>query len=853
MKTKQEDPINRAVSAIVLSKDINDKNIAYKKEEHRGAGSLKSALFLLLFFTLNLSYTISSNAASDSLTLSETGEAKLFGESAMLPTGDIDKADDTEDRVTIKVVSEEAFNNLSGSSMTPRVRNAIRTSDYYYTQLNDSDKLYYKAYLEAARANKGAVADLNEENASTYGTLVYSGSTIIDYPDWHSLGAAMEFDHPEELESILYRAKLFIFASVISGEIKYNYYLYFSPGSDYTGDQVAVMEEELINACNSFYNGLDLSGDDFSKELAIHDAIIEAMDYNYCVLSNNLIYDLAHTAYGAFVSKNPVCDGYSKAFKMLLDKAGIESHIVAGLGNGGGHAWNIVKIGNAFYEVDVTWDDQKDVSGYPYNYLLKHDYFNRTTEDFKNHSSEIPGYSGKSSHERDEKFLGYLEPDIAYGTEKTFKNEKQIYKLTFDGVASDVSLSLPYGEIYTYEGRIVELPAYVKRSGYTFDGWYDSRTGGNAITKDTVFGKATTVYARWTEEEYKIVFNAAGGSFAGGKSVLETDTTYGEVIQLSDVEVPSREGYEFVGWSKTEDSDDVLIEYKSLQDAVFYAVWTKKEVQNNEREIGMDARNLDTNRIFEDGFDDEINISENSFAREITGGDIFDELQTSGDKSLDETQGSGSETAENTKSLEDTESGEAQNIEDTESDESQNIEGTESGDVVQPQTTIQTVPAEIVPDNESSDSNKLVTALVNVSDSGKAYVVSPSGTASVGKTANKSITTVSIGKSVTYNGVSYNVTEIAKNAYKNCKKLSSLTIGANVESIGAKAFSGCKNLKKVTINGNNLKSVGKGSFKGIKSGAKIIIICKDKKTYNKLVKKLKKAGAQKANFKFKKG
>ena len=31
------------------------------------------------------------------------------------------------------------------------------------------------------------------------------------------------------------------------------------------------------------------------------------------------------------------------------------------------------------------------------------------------------------------------------------------------------------------------------------------------------------------------------------------------------------------------------------------------------------------------------------------------------------------------------------------------------------------------------------------------------------------------------------------------------------------------------------------------------VICKDKKTYNKIVKMLKKAGAKKAKFKFKKG
>ena len=50
-----------------------------------------------------------------------------------------------------------------------------------------------------------------------------------------------------------------------------------------------------------------------------------------------------------------------------------------------------------------------------------------------------------------------------------------------------------------------------------------------------------------------------------------------------------------------------------------------------------------------------------------------------------------------------------------------------------------------------------------------------------------------------------------------------------------------------------MKSIGAGSFKGINKKAKITIVCKNKKIYNKTVKKLKKAGAKKAKFKFKKG
>ena len=136
------------------------------------------------------------------------------------------------------------------------------------------------------------------------------------------------------------------------------------------------------------------------------------------------------------------------------------------------------------------------------------------------------------------------------------------------------------------------------------------------------------------------------------------------------------------------------------------------------------------------------------------------------------------------------------------------------------------------------------------------YIINNSGEAVVSrpeKSKLKKIKSVTISNSVEYNGTIFDITEIESGAYKNCKKLTSLSIGSNVRKIGGKAFYGCSSLKKITIKGNNLASVGSGSFKNIKKGVKITIICKDKSTYNKLVRMIKKAGAKKANFKYKKG
>ena len=131
---------------------------------------------------------------------------------------------------------------------------------------------------------------------------------------------------------------------------------------------------------------------------------------------------------------------------------------------------------------------------------------------------------------------------------------------------------------------------------------------------------------------------------------------------------------------------------------------------------------------------------------------------------------------------------------------------------------------------------------------------------------NKKITDVTLG---------INITEIGVNAFRNCTKLSNVIIQSDslslvdegafygdkaltaidfseckLKVIDKKAFSGCKELKVIKINGNKLTKVGKNAFKNIKKNAKVTIYAKNKKTYNKVVKLIKKSGAKNVKYKY---
>lgn len=107
--------------------------------------------------------------------------------------------------------------------------------------------------------------------------------------------------------------------------------------------------------------------------------------------------------------------------------------------------------------------------------------------------------------------------------------------------------------------------------------------------------------------------------------------------------------------------------------------------------------------------------------------------------------------------------------------------------------------------------------------------------------AKKTATSVTIPKTVKIKGVTYKVTSIRDQAFKNNKKIKKVTIGTNITKIGKNAFLNCKNLKTIDIKSKKLKSVGKAAWKGIYSKA-VIKVPKSKKNAYKVLLKNKGQG-----------
>lgn len=91
------------------------------------------------------------------------------------------------------------------------------------------------------------------------------------------------------------------------------------------------------------------------KALVLHDYLATHVVYDYENYLNGTVPPLSSTAYGALVLGTAVCQGYAKAYCLLLSRCGIPSVYVSS--SAMNHGWTMVQLGGSWYHVDVTWDD----------------------------------------------------------------------------------------------------------------------------------------------------------------------------------------------------------------------------------------------------------------------------------------------------------------------------------------------------------------------------------------------------------------------------------------------------------------------------------------------------------------
>lgn len=154
---------------------------------------------------------------------------------------------------------------------------------------------------------------------------------------------------------------------------------YFGEDDDNVGENLLDLRLDEILESLSLE---DLTEDEQVK--LIHDYLIDHITYD------TSINPMSHTAYGAVIQGDAVCDGYAESFKYLLDKLGFENDIIIGEGQEDGqfigsdnHAWNYVVIDDVGYYFDLTWNNDDDNQRVKYTYYKKDKQFFEQTHQWE--------------------------------------------------------------------------------------------------------------------------------------------------------------------------------------------------------------------------------------------------------------------------------------------------------------------------------------------------------------------------------------------------------------------------------------------------------------------------------------
>ena len=320
--------------------------------------------------------------------------------------------------------------------------------------------------------------------------------------------------------------------------------------------------QAMKNTITSWESTIASAGSTEQKAKAAHDLIAKKVQYddNYLTNPDNPFHQ---SAYSVFCDDHSVCAGYTKAFEMLMNGAGIDTIAVLSTD----HAWNMIRINDSWYHMDCTWDDLDGYAGYEIIYK----FFNRSEAVIKS----------DGTHEIESMFDGKLPAstldsganNTSIGKCATPSKKTAAPKITCksvkNGVQVAISSTTSNAEIYYTVNGSTASSSYTKSYRYKQPFTVSKKTNIKAIAvKDTYWNSdqtGKTVDGR----VYTVNFKSNGGS-----SVSKQYVQYNKTIKKPSN--PKRSKYIFCGWY----SDSKLTKAWNFNNKItsgktLYAKWKK--------------------------------------------------------------------------------------------------------------------------------------------------------------------------------------------------------------------------------------------------------------------------------------
>ena len=236
-----------------------------------------------------------------------------------------------ENAENVSMIKPESYQESHQETVELEEKNNSQEAEFnnyfYYSTMDVEQQKVYKEILHAL------------ENYVEEMPLSTTQTDVVD-----KVFQCVLMDHPE----IFYADGYSFVKYTLSDEVKK---ITFSGTYICDKEEKELKEAQLEQAALELLKGISADSSDYEKVKYVYETIIRNTEYNMDAEDNQNICSV-------FLNGASVCQGYAKAVQYLLEKLQVPATLVIGtVDNGEGHAWNMVKIENAFYYVDATWGD----------------------------------------------------------------------------------------------------------------------------------------------------------------------------------------------------------------------------------------------------------------------------------------------------------------------------------------------------------------------------------------------------------------------------------------------------------------------------------------------------------------
>ena len=327
--------------------------------------------FAMLVFGLG-GYALDAKAEGEATPSDAATFAQDTDEPVYLPTG-LERSEKTIDPALaekLEKASKQSGSLLRGSNRAVASFDwSSYSATYCYSVMNEDEKALYDQLMN------DSIALINNTATKTVTTLTLDGELTAFY-DLYDIGN-LSFEQAKNVvycfgwqNPQFYFYKYGYVNTTDEKRITLQLYPEFASASDRATATLTV--KNRIQAMQTVLDA-SLSGKSYlEKEKTIVDYVTDTLYYQLGVPYNQSLYSALTKYEGEYKT---VCAGYSKLFNLLANHYGLETISVVSED----HAWNKIKIGSTWYNVDPTWVDT--LGGYYW--------YNKSDRTFHENSSHI--------------------------------------------------------------------------------------------------------------------------------------------------------------------------------------------------------------------------------------------------------------------------------------------------------------------------------------------------------------------------------------------------------------------------------------------------------------------------------